>query len=76
MSSIESRVLSLIRSETGVLKQQLIRLEQSNGRLENTISSLKTDVADMKDVLDDIRGNLTSSFVKLIYNSTVFTKYL
>lgn len=76
MSSIESRVLSMIRSETGVLKQQLIRLEQSNGRLENTISSLKTDVADMKDVLDDIRGNLTSSFVKLIYNSTVFTKYL
>ena len=56
MSAIESRVLTLVRSETGVLKQQLIRLEQSNSRLENTINSIKTDTADMKDILDDIRG--------------------
>lgn len=58
MSSLESRVLSIVRSETATLKQQLGRLEQSNSRLENAISLLKDDVGVLKTALDKAQGNL------------------
>lgn len=57
LSAIETRILVLVRSETGILKQQLSRLEQSNNRVESAIDSLKTDVTGLKDILDDIRGD-------------------
>jgi hypothetical protein len=51
MSSIESRVVSLIRTETGALKQQLNRLDLAIGALRSDVSGLKT-------AIDAIRGNL------------------
>lgn len=64
MSSLESRVLSIVRSETAVFKQQLGRLEQANSRLENAISLLKNDVGGLKTALDSIQGNLNVMFPK------------
>jgi hypothetical protein len=51
MSSIESRVLTIVRTETGALKQQLNRLEQGFAALRSDVSGLKTSI-------DVIRGNL------------------
>lgn len=56
-SSLESRILSIVRSETNAIKQQLNRLEQPNIRLEGAISSLKNDVDKVKAVLESMRSN-------------------
>lgn len=56
MSSLESRVLGIVRSETNALKQQLGRVEQSNSYLNNAFDLLKNDIASLKTVMDEIRG--------------------
>lgn len=56
MSSLESRVLNIVRSEANVLKQQLSRVEQSNSHLENDLGLLKNDIATLKTVLNEVRG--------------------
>jgi peptidoglycan hydrolase CwlO-like protein len=58
MSSLESRLSGLIRSEIGSLKNQISRVDQTDTRLENVVNSLKSDVAGLKSALEAIRGNL------------------
>lgn len=60
MSSLESRLQSIVRSETNVLKQQWSRIEQSNSHLENALGSMKNDIAALKTATDEVQGKLNS----------------
>lgn len=57
-SSSETRIIRDIRSETGALRQLILRLEQSNIRVENAMNLLKNDVGNLKTEMGNIRGNL------------------
>jgi uncharacterized protein YukE len=56
MSSLESRISNIIRTETNALKQQISRLDQSNSRIENALSSLKKDVGLIINAVETLRG--------------------
>lgn len=51
MSSLEGRIINIVRSEMNILKQP-------NSRLENLITALRNDISELKSFVESIRGKL------------------